>query len=392
MEEWKKIVGMEGRVSDKYEVSTMGNIRNSETGYVRNSYIFKDGTYQRNKVTMVFPDKTFSSLVGKIVLTTFIHPPEQGEVVSYKNGNVFDDRLENLEWSTPKIRDQVHNVKEYQNPVGEVRSLDFTNNEVHVSSDGYVKSIQGGWTKGNNGGNYLTKSISYNMDGTKSGPKGNSIRVHVLIAYAFLGPRPDGLVIDHKNGNKLDNRACNLEYVSVSENMKRAYKEGGFEGPGKKHVYKYSMSEIGKLEGEYESVTDASIAMGKSNTSAICQCANGKRMNIYGYEWSYLKPDEYIKNRPCKIIQFEEHAKIEAGKRKERNGPPKVTGKRTFAYFSENKKFKGEYKSAKEASMDTGCNTANISNCKSGKLKSTGGYIFSNLDKESFYEEHGISE
>ena len=44
------------------------------------------------------------------------------------------------------------------------------------------------------------------------------IRIHRLVAYAFLGPRPEGLFIDHYDRNKLNNKADNLRYVTPSEN------------------------------------------------------------------------------------------------------------------------------------------------------------------------------
>src|SRR5262245_26010099 len=42
--------------------------------------------------------------------------------------------------------------------------------------------------------------------------------VHSLVCETFLGPRPQGMVCDHVNGNKLDCRLANLEYVTFSEN------------------------------------------------------------------------------------------------------------------------------------------------------------------------------
>lgn len=45
---------------------------------------------------------------------------------------------------------------------------------------------------------------------------------HFLVAGAWYGPRPEGMVIDHLNGNILDWSADNLEYVTPEENRKRA--------------------------------------------------------------------------------------------------------------------------------------------------------------------------
>lgn len=48
------------------------------------------------------------------------------------------------------------------------------------------------------------------------------IRTHVLVALAFLGERPNGYVIDHANQDKLDNRVCNLRYVTLSVNYRNS--------------------------------------------------------------------------------------------------------------------------------------------------------------------------
>ena len=51
-------------------------------------------------------------------------------------------------------------------------------------------------------------------------------RVHRLVMLAFIGPLPEGMVTRHLNGMKDDNRLCNLQYGTQSENMQDNLKHG----------------------------------------------------------------------------------------------------------------------------------------------------------------------
>ena len=53
-----------------------------------------------------------------------------------------------------------------------------------------------------------------------------SLKVHSLVAKAFLGPRPQGKVVHHVDGNKWNAAASNLMYVSPKENTRLAIKDG----------------------------------------------------------------------------------------------------------------------------------------------------------------------
>lgn len=50
--------------------------------------------------------------------------------------------------------------------------------------------------------------------------------IHTSIAAAFIGPRPPGLQINHKDGVKTNNAAENLEYCTSSENIRHSYRLG----------------------------------------------------------------------------------------------------------------------------------------------------------------------
>jgi hypothetical protein len=50
--------------------------------------------------------------------------------------------------------------------------------------------------------------------------------VHSLVAEAFLGERPDGMVVLHGPGGKTDNRLVNLSYGSPSQNQLDRVRDG----------------------------------------------------------------------------------------------------------------------------------------------------------------------
>jgi len=52
------------------------------------------------------------------------------------------------------------------------------------------------------------------------------VRVHQLVLLAFVGPCPEGMNCNHKNGIKRDNRLCNLEYLTFSDNQLHAHATG----------------------------------------------------------------------------------------------------------------------------------------------------------------------
>lgn len=71
-----------------------------------------------------------------------------------------------------------------------------------------------------------SKSKRYPLVGLSINGVQKVIHVHRLVTAAFLGICPEGMEVNHKNGNKLDNRLSNLEYVSHDENMKHSVRQG----------------------------------------------------------------------------------------------------------------------------------------------------------------------
>lgn len=96
--------------------------------------------------------------------------------------------------------------------------------ETHeVSNSGEVRRIVPGKT-GQRPGllSPVLLKIGYYRYTLYRGGKYNQIYAHALVSAAFLGPRPAGFQVNHKNGVKTDNRVRNLEYVSHQENMRHA--------------------------------------------------------------------------------------------------------------------------------------------------------------------------
>jgi hypothetical protein len=50
--------------------------------------------------------------------------------------------------------------------------------------------------------------------------------VHTLLALTFIGPKPEGHEVLHINGDRLDNRLCNLRYGTRWENMQDSLLHG----------------------------------------------------------------------------------------------------------------------------------------------------------------------
>jgi hypothetical protein len=108
--------------------------------------------------------------------------------------------------------------------------LDWANYE--VSSCGKVRSMYENIER-TNGRNYERKSRILKPAKDKSGYlrvafKHNgrlaTFKVHRLVAEAFLGK--SHLEVDHVDGNKTNNCIQNLQWVTRSENIKRAFKKG----------------------------------------------------------------------------------------------------------------------------------------------------------------------
>jgi hypothetical protein len=143
-------------------------------------------------------------------------------------------------------------------------------------------------------GGYLTVWLSKHS-------KMKCLKVHRLVASAFI-PNPAGKkTVNHIDGNKQNNCVTNLEWATHSENIIHANKTGlrtvteaqrkaaskngkktCAENRPKKAVY----CKNGEMQKCFESA-HAGARYVHGSASAIIQCCKGKAKTHKGYEWGY---------------------------------------------------------------------------------------------------------
>ena len=182
-----------------------------------------------------------------------------------------------------------------------------TNNRYFVSNLGNVKSIYKSLAKFINH-YYYNVTIHYEVGTQKK------VLVHRLVAEAFVPNPLNKSQVNHIDGNKLNNNANNLEWVTPKENQQHRILTLGKGSAGSQNAmygksgelsprfkdYILQVDKEGNVVGKFSSALQAAIAIngptkynnGASHIADVCnhRVRNGKRKLSYkGYYWYFEK-------------------------------------------------------------------------------------------------------
>lgn len=96
---------------------------------------------------------------------------------------------------------------------------------------------------------------------------GKTKKIHRLVAEAFCECEEEGYDVIHIDGNKLNNRADNLEWLSRSDVRRKYYETGRMQSNRKKRI---RIKETGEV---YDSIVECSESTGMCK-STISRCVN----------------------------------------------------------------------------------------------------------------------
>lgn len=151
-----------------------------------------------------------------------------------------------------------------------------------ISSYGRVRNVDSGYILAGDTNNIGYKRVWLYV------PVKKRFFVHRLVAVHFCDGYQEGLVVNHKDGNKLNNHVTNLEWVTRSENDLHAYRHNLREPHPcqfKHRIFAYDLK-TGELVKIYNNTEECSEDLNVARPN-IYNCCNGKQHSCRGYILRY---------------------------------------------------------------------------------------------------------
>ncbi len=213
-------------VEISYRVSNCGKILNSKRNEILKPGI--RGGYKRLQVW--HNGKKYSVCVHRVVAQAFVPNPHNKPMVNHKDGNKLNNHATNLEWCTNaenvkhaydaglnrNRRDlKVDRPPEIEIP-GSIWRPIIHNNDYEVSNMGQVRRVATKKFMTQLPREYIDVGIRFE---TPNGKIRKMYKAHRLVAESFI-PNPENKpMVNHKDGNKYNNKVDNLEWCTQTENM-----------------------------------------------------------------------------------------------------------------------------------------------------------------------------
>ena len=180
----------------------------------------------------------------------------------------------------------------------EWRPIKGFENYYMISNIGRLCSI-GGYRINKNGNSRWFNPVIISIHPNSSGYDHHTLYIngtrtevltHRLVAEAFIENPENKPIVDHIDGNKLNNNASNLRWVTTSENMKNPNTQRkAYVRVNNSHLLDIAVVAISLEDNSVKIYSSMSEAEKEGFTkSAICRCCRGSRNKHKGYKWMYL--------------------------------------------------------------------------------------------------------
>lgn len=181
--------------------------------------------------------------------------------------------------------------------------------------------------------------------------------VHRFVALAFV-PNPNNAdTVNHKDEDKSNNSAYNLEWLTVAENVRYGSGIKRRALSVTRRIRQYAIS--GELLNEFSSINEIADKFGFSATDIAHCCARyPNNRTAHGYSWRYVSDDELFP-----LSEYERRY---------------IISDKYVRQYTKDGSFVAEYPKATDAAKALGLPASSIYMCcrRAPKFKSCGGFIW----------------